>query len=335
MEKRKADEIIRRIADEAGVSDVVGLLGEKLRPTDLKSLMMEVYSRRAAGLTPRAILDRFLRDKTVRPSPVDAILLADVKRLAYEVLPAGFQAIELSPVAPLGVTSVLTNLHQNNAVATAANTEVTSDPTNVLALECAVRRRGAFAGEGGSEHLDSRVRLCTCHRCVRAQTAVGPASAAHFELLALCTAGSAQPDHSFEAGALLEHVRTYLRLCTESARLGFLARGLRVSLSNFGRGDDGWLRRQVASVLHDEHTALDVVVDPDRRGGRNYYTTAAFQVHATDPDGRELNLADGGMVDWTQQLLANRKERLLISGFGLERYLACFFAGSPPPRAPS
>ena len=30
-------------------------------------------------------------------------------------------------------------------------------------------------------------------------------------------------------------------------------------------------------------------------------------------------MADGGFVDWTAALLANRKERLLISGYGVDR----------------
>ena len=30
-------------------------------------------------------------------------------------------------------------------------------------------------------------------------------------------------------------------------------------------------------------------------------------------------MADGGFVDWTATLLANRKERLLISGYGVDR----------------
>jgi len=30
-------------------------------------------------------------------------------------------------------------------------------------------------------------------------------------------------------------------------------------------------------------------------------------------------IADGGFVDWTQRLTGNRKERLLISGFGVDR----------------
>jgi|GEM_PF-4488011 len=35
-------------------------------------------------------------------------------------------------------------------------------------------------------------------------------------------------------------------------------------------------------------------------------------------------LVDGGFTDWTQKLLSNRKERLLISGLGSERLLTCF-----------
>jgi hypothetical protein len=32
-----------------------------------------------------------------------------------------------------------------------------------------------------------------------------------------------------------------------------------------------------------------------------------------------LELADGGAVDWTQKLLSDAKERLVISGIGSER----------------
>jgi hypothetical protein len=37
--------------------------------------------------------------------------------------------------------------------------------------------------------------------------------------------------------------------------------------------------------------------------------------------GREHHIGDGGFVDWTQQLLENKKERMLISAIGLDRLL--------------
>lgn len=36
-------------------------------------------------------------------------------------------------------------------------------------------------------------------------------------------------------------------------------------------------------------------------------------------DAEEREIGDGGFVDWTGKLTGNRKERLLISGFGVER----------------
>jgi hypothetical protein len=33
-----------------------------------------------------------------------------------------------------------------------------------------------------------------------------------------------------------------------------------------------------------------------------------------------VEIGDGGFVDWTQRLTGNRKERLLISGVGVDRF---------------
>ena len=43
--------------------------------------------------------------------------------------------------------------------------------------------------------------------------------------------------------------------------------------------------------------------------------------------GAEFFLADGGFTDWTRRLLSDRKERLLISGLGSERFILCFGGG--------
>lgn len=62
--------------------------------------------------------------------------------------------------------------------------------------------------------------------------------------------------------------------------------------------------------------------DVERHAGRNYYSDACFAVHAVRSDGWRVNLGDGGFTDWTAKLLADRKERLLISGLGSERLLS-------------
>jgi hypothetical protein len=55
-----------------------------------------------------------------------------------------------------------------------------------------------------------------------------------------------------------------------------------------------------------------------------YYSGVRLQMYARDQAGTDYFIVDGGFTNWTQQLLSNRKERLLISGMGSERFVACF-----------
>ena len=55
-----------------------------------------------------------------------------------------------------------------------------------------------------------------------------------------------------------------------------------------------------------------------RESGRGYYRSACFKLFARVAD-EWLDIGDGGDVDWTAQLLSDRRERLFISGVGSER----------------
>ena len=59
--------------------------------------------------------------------------------------------------------------------------------------------------------------------------------------------------------------------------------------------------------------------DEDRTSGRGYYVDLCFHIHAITPSKQRLELVDGGVVNCTQKLLNNDKERLVISGIGSER----------------
>ena len=82
------------------------------------------------------------------------------------------------------------------------------------------------------------------------------------------------------------------------------------------------LSRGVLELLEVRFPDVDLRFDDERQGGRNYYAPACFQVNVRDAQGEVMLLADGGFTDWTQKLLGNRRERLLISGFGTERFCA-------------
>jgi hypothetical protein len=72
-------------------------------------------------------------------------------------------------------------------------------------------------------------------------------------------------------------------------------------------------------------------LDPAREDGCGYYVSACFHIYATNLAGTELELIDGGFTTWTQQLLGNAKERLLISGLGVERFVDRFGISQPSP----
>ena len=137
--------IVERIERESGIAGLSSLLAERLEPTDLQSLLLEVYRLRAGQRSPAAVLSDYTRNRFVKPSPVPPTRLLEWEHAALSELPPIFEPLILSPVCPLGTASVIASVTQNWSVATSRNTEVVSDSSNVLALECALRRRRMLA----------------------------------------------------------------------------------------------------------------------------------------------------------------------------------------------
>src|SRR5437867_6201928 len=159
-------EIIDRIERELGVPGVAALLAERLEPTDLQSLLLDVYRRIAARRQPAAVLADYAANRFVRPSSISPAQLLAWDTLASSLLPPECELVELSPVCPLGACSVVADIGQDRSIATIRNTEVVSDSTNVLALEAACRRRDLLPAGPRST---SPVHLAASHRLVRGQ----------------------------------------------------------------------------------------------------------------------------------------------------------------------
>src|SRR5437016_6932759 len=181
--------IIDRIRREQAGAELFEALAERLNPSDLQSLLLEVYRARAAQQTPAGLLSQYERNRFVQPSAVSPRLLLEFDRVAFALAAPLFQPVELAPVSPLGTTSVVASVDQNSTIATIRNSELVSDSTNVLALECALRRRGLLQSPA---QIRAPVRLCASHRLLRAQHYDRPGALAHFRLFALCTAGRDQ-----------------------------------------------------------------------------------------------------------------------------------------------
>ncbi|HTO52443.1 MAG TPA: hypothetical protein VMR50_03570 [Myxococcota bacterium] len=297
------DEILARIERALGVTGLAERLATRIQQADLHSLLLEVFRRRVVERTPAELLKDWASNRFVRPSTAEPAALARFDVAAYGALPAGFEALELAPVTPLGTSSVLATVHPDKALASIRSVEVLSDATNVLALECAARRK---------KNPTAPVHLAASHRHLRTPLFQGPLSFAHFRLFVLCSAGR---DPRFHETALVTHLEFYARV----ARTALGAHvPIRISLTDL-RGDPP---RDFARDPGPEQ--VEVVFDQSRATGRGYYTDWCFKIHARH-EGEWLELGDGGAVDWAQKLLSNAKERLVISGISSERI--CAIAG--------
>ena len=271
-------------------------LADGLTGSELQSLLLEVMHARALARSATDLVAQYGRDPFCVPSPVDlrAMLGIDSHLLAAA---ERFEAVELSPVAPMGTCSVVGPTHQNRVLSALRATEVVSDPTNVLALECALRLRA---------RPEVDLHLATSQRVVRAQPVPKqPGFAQHFRLFVLGSAGIERKDHAFTIETVALHVRTILAGLTRLEQHGYALGRRRVEiLASAPRQRIG---DQLAKLLNADHQPLE----------HSYYSGGLrYRIWVTAPSGEELPLADGGAFDWLSQLASNRRAVFIGSGLG-------------------
>ncbi|MGV9298600.1 MULTISPECIES: hypothetical protein [Amycolatopsis] len=277
----------------------------ELPGADLTTLQLEVARRRAAKLRGPDVLRRYRADRFTTPAPLPFDALRRVEDALLSAAPPEFDRVTLSPVTPLGTHSTVAGLAQHRVVPTGRGTEVAADPTNGLALEAAVRRTGS-----------SPVRLTTVQRVVRAQPP-GPGLFAHFSLFAAVTAGRDRGSLAFEREHLVEHARF---LTTAVRAAGAHAAGFQVTTMDNRFAD-------FAASVQDALPDVEVSDASDRAIGRDYYFGLCFTVTADFGTG-PAEVGDGGFTPWTARLLGNAKERLLVSGIGVDRVASLLNAPS-------
>ena len=277
-------------------------LTRDLPPTDLQTLLIAVARARADQATPADLMRRWQHDRFVRPAASDPRRVAVVEARLWQLLPAEFTGIELSPVTPLGTCTAVAPVSQNRILATVRTTEVVSDSTNALAIEAAVRRRG--------QQKDGHADLACCHRQLRAQV-FGPGAAAHFRLFALVSSARDSGSGRTEASLLTRHLAYWLDVLETLLP----HRQPHIELSVF---DNPVLAERLADTIRPglaERTAF-LVDKPGRTHGRGYYTGVALRITA---DQGKTELGDGGLTTWTAQLTHDAKERCLVSCIATER----------------
>jgi hypothetical protein len=288
----------RSWAVDAVSDETYRALATGMPASELWSLLLQVLNARAGQRTPAGLVDQWHRDGFVRLSPVDqrTMMAVDAELLAAA---ERFEAVELSPLAPLGACSVIGLASQNKIVSALRGTEVVSDPTNVLALECARRLR-----------LDAAavVRLATCHRAVRAQPVPKQSGfAQHFRIFCLASAGREQKDQAFVVSELSTHIATYLAALDRLESSGFSFPNRRLALLATPE------REPLADRIAAGVTGLEIERRPLEH---RYYDGLRFMLWCGASQGADVPLIDGGAFDWMGTLTANRKMVFVASGMG-------------------
>lgn len=274
-------------------------LSEELNPSDLQSLLLEVARRRSSKRTPGDIVRDYTESRFFAPARAPAADLLAWGNLAGKIAEQQFELLELSPIAPLGACAAVAKVGQNWSVATVRKGEVISDPTNILAIEAASRRK----------KIDEDIHLGASARVVRPQNYNTPGMLAHFRLFALVSAGRSRGGVDFESEALLRHLAFYCDAITR------FVPGIRLQLAVTGE--------PLLAIARDFARERGIQFgEEEREAVTSYYAGFCFHINAEQPDGRWQQLADGGLVDWGARLTDNAKERTLISGLGVEGLLA-------------
>ena len=299
-----------RVQRAIGGAEIVARLAS-LSGSDFTTLMLDVARRRAEAQTPATVLRRYRSDRFVQPGSVPWLQLRRAEDLLAAGLPAEFEMLTLAPLAPLGTHSALGPVSQDKIVTAIRACETAADPTNALALEAATRRIA---------RRDAPVRLAAFQRVVRAQQIARAGNFAHFSLLGVVTAGRDDGGHRFEREAVAEHVSAI------AAGLKTVPFAIQVALTPLTPTGEV-IARSASELLGARRAEVEVVFDLDREAGRGYYRELCFKINVFAA-GEWAEVGDGGFTDWTAQLAASGKERLLISGVGIDRVAALGFQAS-------
>lgn len=295
------------IAERTGIDNLIDLLADELSGTELNSLLLEVFSRRAQQLTAPRLLKQYEQNRFVQPAESDFIHLLEKSLQTLTCLSQHhFLPLQVSPLSQLGTCSVVATVDQDKVVSALRNCEVLSDATNALAMYISSQKKKQKSNDAGTH-----IKYCTTQRHVRSQPFQSKGFSPHFTIGCLVSSGTDTGNYAFEKKAIAEHFVALQDVLTTV----FNAGPVRFRLQQRADYPDAFIPT-ILEYLHRQLPALKVTVD-ETPGSNNYYKGLQFKAVVTLQQ-RDFEIADGGLVTWTQQLLNNKKERFFISGFGLE-----------------
>lgn len=271
--------IIRRIVKESGIPNLISFLNH-LPSRDLQSLLIHVFQYRVQRRTAKDIIDVYQKKYSyIGVSELDQRELIHFDNLFYSVVPKEFDAVELSPICSLGINGVLAKISQNNILSTIRGFEVVSDPTIILALECALRRKTLLEKEPKSTEA---VNLCTNQRLLRLQPFdQSKGYMQHFKCIGMCTGNRNIGYKRFAIDNIIKHLAVYIDFIQVLNVQGFTIENVIVYLS-----DIRIIEMLIAYAGVDKATVMKNTLNPDFKLFERY----GIQLPATIDSLRHLDL---------------------------------------------
>lgn len=125
------------------------------------STMLDIFDKRSRDVLPSNLLKNYQNKYNIyEPAKVDPRIYNEISNIFFDSVDEDFDCIELSPIHPFGLNVSLTETNQNNVLSAARNSEVVSDSSIAMSLECAYRIRNLNA---------TQVNLASSTRLLRTQ----------------------------------------------------------------------------------------------------------------------------------------------------------------------
>jgi hypothetical protein len=299
-----SSDISRKILQKIGNPNLISELLAKLSPSEISTLQLALNKEVTNNSTPNDLLKKYESNRFAKPSKLDPIKVKQTELSMLEMAQQiGFSPVLLSPVSLLGSCSVIAEVDQNNVISATRGLEALSDSTNMLAIYLANGIKNKTM-----DNTKNPIHLASACRVTRAQKNQGTVFVPHFSLLTLVSAGKDKGSYTFEKESLTKHLEFYTKYF--GTKQGFK---LKVSLNQrSGYTDKTGFIERVYTHLHEAYPKLELVTNKQATDN-SYYKGLNFKISIN-----EVEQVDGGFVNWTQKLLGTKKERLLISGAGID-----------------
>ncbi len=183
---------------------------EELSFSELGSALMGMYEKKIRELSAADLMDNYRENRFSHPSDIDVKERARLELMLMDDLPDSFDFVEISPVAPIGVSSVLTKIDPKTILQTIRPVEVVNDASVVMALESAKRRMDDKKWSSADRRNIDCVRLANAHRELRGQVFTQKHLRPHFSSFTLTSAGRDIGRYAFEKDEQLLHLHCWL-----------------------------------------------------------------------------------------------------------------------------